>query len=54
MKEQREIILYTMQWKNAMQYNETTKCTVCEPVSALLASKQVSSILNVMRCINLE
>jgi len=31
---------YTVQWKkNAMQYNETTKCTVYEPVSALLASK---------------
>jgi len=25
--------------KNAMQYSETTKCTVYEPVSALLASK---------------
>jgi len=24
---------------NAMKYNETTKCTVYEPVSALLASK---------------
>jgi len=32
-----------------MQYNETTKCTVYEPVSALLASKQVSSLLSVKR-----